>query len=133
MASVGKCVGQWTKTRDGRSRREVKLGLAAGQGVIYPVVRHVEGLVKRARRQVNRGLLTVIHWHVGWRQADEGDFRVFIDADIDGPAGVMRCHPLATYDVSRTGASADLFGRDEVRLIAWIAAAAYNMRVELEL
>jgi hypothetical protein len=126
--------GSWKTTRDGRDRSEVALGLEPGMGAIHALVAQVKGTLARAVKRVNRRsnirLLNVLKWKVRWRCRWNQNLHVYLDVDVDGPAGLIRFHPLATYDTRRQGSSyVNPLEADAVQLIEWNIEHGYTMRV----
>ena len=126
-------------TRDGRTRREVALGLRQGAGAVYETAGLVGQEVARAVRQVNRrsshSAICVIQWKVRWRRSGPRHLYLYVDIDVDGPVGVIEFRPMSTYVAVKQGETSftNPVTRGDAAIMAWNIRAMYNIKASVRL
>lgn len=131
--------GRWTTTRDGRTRREVALGLRHGSGPVHETVGRVRRAVGRAVQRVNlrsvRSAIRVVQWDVRWRRSGPRHLYLYVDVGVDGPAGVIEFRPMSTYVAVKQGETGftNPVTKGDAAVMAWNIRAMYNMRANAEL
>ena len=110
-----------------------------GSSPVYKAVGLVRQAVKRAARQVNRGsvrsAIRVVQWNVRWRRSGPRHLYLYIDVDVDGPAGVIEFRPMSTYVAVKQGSIGftNPIARGDAAIMAWCIRAMYNIRASAEL
>jgi len=131
--------GRWMTTQDGRTRREVVLGLRRGTGAVYETAGLVRQEVARAVRRVNRrsshSAIRVIQWEVRWRRSGPRHLYLYVDIDVDGPAGLIEFRPISTYVAVKQGevSFTNPIVRGDAAIMVWNIRTMYNIRASARL